>query len=972
MRFRNLEDASRTIQASKPAELLYPGSENWTEFTVDPYRWKEVCQQLKQHSGGVLYFAGPHGSGKTFFAFYLGYWWNSQEKWCRAFYTSSPSNLALDEVRSQWEATRKWKWRCLWIVDNVQTDREGIFHELIEMFDDCGLFERRHWLLGFGWSSLGELETFAFPLTKDTIVSALRHVNPKFAEDEELVELLTAGPVGLRQIMWAAREKPALLRQRQIDILKHLWIEHILEQIPLTYKESIALMARLKFLGLPFIPLNPKESDVMRKLSRSVGWIRRDSLGSEWCWQIVEEEIAQSVLNKEIGKERKGEALASKFLAPLCLYVTELLADGRLSYVGRVLHALRSSSREDLAEWIDGESVPDQKRLIRDFVRGDFLDDLSAALHKAVVKDSTIKSLVAAARTIATLRTLCRPWAKEVTTSILKEIQISKLLSLPSNPSDALAKWRALASFAFFAADQRLIDFVQHAAHEEVVRKGFQKADWGERGKILDETARVSEELYQTILDYYYKLVAEEIVEAPPKRTWRRLSVLSKRDPNMAIELLKKLGRKKVADLVCCAPQAARSFLSNFRDQSRERVQRLFTMALRDIRTVSIDDIQAWSTPRDFASLVYLAKEVPTWVDVEPMFRCAAQIASTANPAALIDAARDVATYAQDSELREYFAKCVLESLAQGEEPFLSRLRALAQLNLRLLTPELLTEFIPRWRELNPGDIFWFLWLLTGCIMDGQELAQRLANEIVSNWEFILGKLAPLTTLGIAGLCMFVLDYKLDYHEVSLPLEQLSEPGPHTPLPSSPSLTACQLLALAKTVAATTDLGYKNLEWLVQQLAAPSEAFRKNWRAMQPRLAWRRTLAVVWAALQGLIQSGLHQLAHTLAHGIAAPSQDEIWNRDISVRLEAVLAGVGKEGALQMLKRCCDAWLSILQKIENLESILWFLRRIVSLAIEGDVETRICVARLLDVVKLRVPSEREHEIITLERRLEET
>lgn len=927
--------------------------------------WEEIRQRLET-PGGVIQLVGPHGAGKTFFLLFLGHWWEAQGKYKpRAYYARTPAVLDPQQVKKQWESVgRSRARRCLWIIDDAHTDHEGILYELMMTFDNLAL--PNHWLITAGWSSpKGNIESIDFTLTRDTIVCALQNVKTEvateLAEDSELIDMLVGSPVGLRQIIWAVHEQPELLKDRQISALKDRWIKYIMENIPAELEELVRILARLKFLGLLFVTRSPEESEKLRRLVRSVGWIQPyDDSGFE----ILDEEIAQLILQREIGKAGDTRALALSFLNPLRPYVIELLRLGILTYPGRLLNALRFSSRQELINWVNADLSEDKTRLLKDFLNEDLLNTVYTTVHTTAVEHQKLANAV---RTIATLRSFAPSWAREKANAILKAVDMTELLTLPAEPPDALAQWRSVAVLGYLTNNQKIRAFIEQTAEDKVIKVAFQQIDGVERGKTLDEAKRVSKKAYKALLKAYYQLLCKEIQGATPKGAWHRLSTFAKREQAMSVDLLKSLGPEAVANLLCAAPQAARGFLSKFPRGSdeRERVKKLFTLALKS-RTVSTEDIQHWTTLRDFNSLVFLARELPEWVDVKPMFEYAKHIAQAANPAVLVDVARDVAKYAEHTKLRDYLAECVLKSLEQGKEPFLERLKALAHLNIRLLKSKV--NFIPRWKELNPGDIFAFLWLVVANDRGDPEPGRMLAREIINNWDLILSKQAPLTTLAIAGLCMFVLDNEFA-RDLSLPLDQLDEPLSQTTPPKSPSLTACQLLALAKKVSNLTDQGYSNLYWLVEHVAQPSKEYLKNWGRIPPTPR-RWTLAVILTALRALMENGLDQLANKLAIGIASASQDKIWNSDINARLEAVLLGAGSEAALQMLKRCCIAWSAILQKIRHTEPRLQFLKRVVSLAVNGDTEAQVCVEKLLRAVELECPSERLDEIMALRKRLE--
>jgi hypothetical protein len=876
--------------------------------------------------------------------------------------------------------TREWREigqnrKCLWLIDDVHTDREEIVPQLVDQFEELAL--QGHWLVTAGWSAsrIEDADIVPWSLTVDTLCFALRAGgHGSFATDEELINTLVRSRVGLMQILWAAHYRPDLLQDRRTDQLEREWATYITEALPPGATNTLAILARLKFFGLPFLPSGMRETQELEEVTRT-GWVRQldTPRGSA---EIRDDKIAQLILLREIGNAQDSAGLVRSFLDPLRTYISGLLGQRLLELPGRLLHALRLSRRRALMEWIGSRSLDGNATPLID----DFLDDsMLRAVRTAVVGH---QALTEAARVVATVRSRTA-WAKETTAAMLAALGPEQLATL--SPTD-LAAWRALGTLAHLAENATVQDIVSRAADTETIRQAFRRATGPERGNVLDTAKLVSERAYRAFLTVLRQSLVEEVRAVHPRGAWRRLATLAHREPSEAVALLESLGPGVVDDLLFAAPSAARQFLARFDPRrcpaERRRVAALFDRALTT-RKVADVDVSRWSGSPDLISLVFLARREPQAIDVDPVLRQVTHVVQATDPGIITNLTHDVAKFGRYTNLRRHLAQTVLVTLQQGKDPLVERLEAIARLDHSLLTQDLLASSISRWRDLEPNRIFRLLWLAVAASPGRPGPGRNLAREIVSNWRSIAGAAAPLTALAISGLCMFALGEEQDALGVAglVPLADLVEPSQDTPPPTTPQLTVCQVLALARALSGPASPGYGNLVWLAAHVAQPSRRYHRAWHRMAPASARRLGLEILCSGLRTVAGANLPSVAKTLALGIASPEQDDIWDEHLMLRLEAARLGAGEATARQLLQRRCDAWLDRIEKRilqprpdrpvgkSAIDAVLRFLEGAVDLAAPGDDASKTCVRKLLDAVTRRLPMWRQAEVTPLRARL---
>lgn len=977
MSFQRIELASRALQARASRDVCgfyrYPQTSDWHKFHADRRFFKTVQDHLTASGRGLLALVGPHGSGKTFLLLYLGHWWEEQDSpRTVAYYATSPATLSRAVVVDDWRKIGEGR-KCLWLLDDVHTDSEGTVRQLVEEFEALAL--PGHWLVTAGWSPKGLGDGFILrqSLTRETIRFALEATEgcQELADNQGVVDRLAGSRLGLRQVLWAARERPDLLDQT--DVLEDEWGAHVTHVLDEDTQETLALLVRLKFLGLPFLPCRLEDSLDLGRIVRQTGFV--DQLDTPaGSYEISDDEIAQVILRQELAGAGNPTQVASAFVLPLRRYLSDLLNQRRVAVAGRLLHAVRFRTRRHLTEWIE-KPARDKTRLI-----DDLLDDgLLTLLRAAVVGHETLSD---AARVVAAMSWSRSAWARETAIAMLEAIDLKGLSNAIMTD---LPIWRALARLANLAENAAVRALVSRAAHADGILHAFRLTTAPERGKVLSTAQRVSEDAYRRFLDVLCEVLVSELQAVPPRGAWRRLATLAHRgEASVALTLLESLGLHLVTDLVFAAPSAARQFLAGIGPErhpdERERLEAIFDRAL-SLHETTPRDVERWAGPQDLISLVVLARRQRQAVDVDAVFGQARQMVQSTNPVVLTNLSHDVAKFGWDTQLRQFLAQTVLVTLREGKDPLVERAEALARLDPRLLTEDLLATLLPRWRSMDPDKVFRLLWLAVAVSSSRCESRRELAREIVCEWEVIAGASAPLTGLAVCGLCMFVLGGDADASQVAarVSLDDLREPSTETTPPTSPQLTACQLLALARRVSGPTSLGYRNLAWLVKHVSHPSRRYHRAWHRMVPASARRLTLEILRSALDVLASSNLAPLAKQLGQGVVIPEQDDIWDDHLAARVEVARLGAGSTAALRLLERRCDAWVDILQRRMpgpdgflsdgTAHAALRFLTSTVDLAEGGEDPAKVCVRKLLDAATPGLKTRRHGELVNLRVRL---
>jgi len=928
-------------------------------------------EQLRTTTRGVLALVGPHGCGKTFYLLYLGHWWEAKDPpKTLAFYAPTPAALSPPDVARRWREIGEGR-ECLWIIDDAHTDAEGILRQLVAEFEELAL--RGHWLVTAGWSAGRIEEALILPwaLTAETVRAALQ-ASGYLQLTDDLVHALARSRVGLRQILWAAAYRPDMLAQT--DLLEQEWAAEVTRSLSQPTAEKLAMLARLRFLGLPFLPRTQAETQQLEEISRTTG-LAREVDHPPGSFEIPDDEIAQLLLRRDIGEPPDPTTIVRSFLLPLGQYISDLLGQRTLELPGRFLHALRSRTREDLSEWIGnspGDGKASTELLISDFLNDGFL----ARVRTAVLGHPDLPQAV---RLVLTAGSRAA-WAKETAKAML-----DAMTQLPAALQTDLATWRALATLAHLAEDAVVREEVGRAARAEGILSTLRQATGPERGHLLETAALVDEAAHRAFLSVVREVLVEEIPVVHPRGAWRRLATLADRNAAVAVELLESLSSHVIEHLLFAAPNAARQFLAGLHPshypEERTRVAALFDGALR-ARTISDNDVDRWSGPRDLIAFIALARRQRQAIEAKPLLTRARDVVQTTNPAILTELCHDVAKFGRDTQLRTALAQALVETLRHSMDPLVERLEGLSRLDPNLLTEDLIGSLHPRWRDMEPGRMFRLLWIAAAVSGGRSDAARTFARDILAERGRIAGAGAPLGALAISGLCMFLLGEESNARELSelVPLSDLADPTPETPPPPSPQLTCCQVLALARFVSAPETPGYASLVWLVEQVAQPSSAYHRSWHRMV--VSHRRlALEILSSALGTLLASrDVAFLAKKLGLGIVRPEQDDIWDDHLAIRLEAARLGADNATAVQLLERRCNAWIDIIEtgilradrplREGSIEAVLEFLERTVDLAVGQGDRVKTCASRLIDATMAQLGTRRRQELRALLGRLE--
>lgn len=976
MNFQRIDPASRAAQARSPLGLYrYPQRTDWRDFQIDQRLFHTVLSNLEATTRGVLAVVGPHGSGKTFHLFYLGHWWEANRSPLGlAFYVHAPSVLDPDDAVKLWRDCKGRK--CLWLIDDVHSDTEQLTKQLADEFEELAL--EGHWLIAAGWSASGieDAAVQPWPLTRDTVRFALQaKQHLELAADEQLVEALPRSRVGLRQILWAARDRPDLLHAT--EHLEDEWAEHMIVALRGPALQTLAILARLRFLGLPFLPTRVQETARLEEAVRITGFAQQLEPGRGF--DVPDEDIAQLLLRRELGDAEDTGNAAARYLFPLRDYVCRLLAQRQVGLPGRVFHGLSVRTRGDLAEWIKGHPRDGEEL---DFnLLDDFLDDaLLDSVRTAVVGHQDVGSAV---RLLVALRRRS-DWARNTGSEILRQLD---LCAWSRGVETDLSTWRTFATLAYLAEDEVLQSAVAQSSRSEALRRGFREGASSERWSVLGTARLVSEEAYSTFLGILLETLKEEVPNLRPRAAWRRLWRLAEREASKAASLLQSFDSAVLKNLVLGAPSAARQLLAKLHPrrspEARRMVAALFEQVLKS-HSICDDDVASWIGASDLISIIVLSRQHPDTIDVDPVLRQVTQAVQGTNAGVLTDLTHDVAKFGRGTKLREHLAQRMLETLLEARDPICERLEALARLDHHLLSEDVLTNTISKWRTMEPSRVFRLLWYAVLVSPRGAGCGRSLAREIITDWRSIAASGAPLTAVALSGLCTFALEDESDQLRVAAvtPLRDLVEPSKDTPSPTSPQLVVCQVLALARAVDGRSSPWYGNLAWLVESLAQPSARYKRAWHRMAPVSARRLALEVLSPGLQALAQRNLSELVEVAAAAVTKRDHDDIWDEHLSVRIELATCLGGIEAARTLLKRRSDAWACIigdriLQARPDrpvyagaVEAALRLLILVADLAAGGDRQVREAAKNVLVAVTPKFPPVRRDEASRLLTKLE--
>jgi hypothetical protein len=261
----------------------------------------------------LLAVTGPFGTGKTFHVLLAAFKWQARVAPRSAFYALAPSEVDVDHLYAQWEALRDRE--CLWIIDEAQEDLERS-REIVHAFRL--ITDGRHSLVVTSWCRVADMPTIALGLKASVISRALRAESLPIPSPT-LMASLERSALGLREILWAARE--GMLGQ-DLTLLERECNKRFTEDVSASQRELLFLLARLKFLCVPLHGRDPAETMDLRGLGAR-GIIAVDP-SSHIAWVMSDEGVARRILRLQLfegGRDApiatSSQELAAWFLAPV-------------------------------------------------------------------------------------------------------------------------------------------------------------------------------------------------------------------------------------------------------------------------------------------------------------------------------------------------------------------------------------------------------------------------------------------------------------------------------------------------------------------------------------------------------------------------------------------------------------------------------------------------------------------------------
>lgn len=961
MTFLRISGAARTVESRAQAGVYrYPQADDWSTLQGEPHLLGALQTFLRTNSRGSLAIVGPHGCGKTFNLIYLGLWWEAlSPPKTLAFYSPNTSDLSPEHVAREWAEIGEYR-RCLWIVDDIQSDGEGRVPEMLENFEDLAL--TGHYLITAGWSSEGQVDEVArIALSENSIRLALEAMGQAdLAQDEGLVEHLAQSRVGLRQILWATRFRPDLLNKTAK--LEASWASHVTRGVSVEGARILGILSRLKFLGVGFIPSGSEEATELSNLYQGTGllyWSDENEL------EIADDRIAQLVMQDELPPTRSSAEVGHGFVEPLRGYLSSLLSQGLLEKSGNLLGSLRRRSRHNLLIWL-GRKGPDSTSLDQDLLDENLLEQ---------IRDLAIGNpdFTSAARLVVIAAHSQRTWGTSAARDVLASLRPEEVKLIETK----IQRWLFAVELAAIAADPRSASIACRAALSGGILDAFTQTSASERGRVLRASRQLGEAAYSAFLERFCKVLSAQVTELPPRRAWRRLKTLGKREPEAAVRLLGGLQRSAMERLVLSAPAATQSFRKTVRrklqDRGREQLAALLEGAVAG-RTVCNRDVDEWTGPRDLHSIVELARSHPATIDVEPVITKARELVRNAGAAALTNLSHVTSRYIRRTRLRAEIARSLAETIRDGREPLAERIESLERIEPWLISDELASTLGLRWVDLDPADCFRVLWALSAAESVDSNTRGDLTRKLLDRSPDAFTH--TLRGLAMAGLCMFLLgdEAQLKLLSRGFALDKLAAPSAETTLPESPQWTAGQFLALARLVRTDSDRGYPNLVWLAEALARPSSAYRKAWQRVKPPALRRMILEMILAAAKVLAQGELSSLSEQLALSLLSTEQDQIWGNHAPARLALVNLAAGSSAARELLVRRSTAWADLLRSGKlsvrsgagpGPTSTLGFLQKIAELSHGGDSAASAAGARVFSSLPARIPPEVAPEIARL-------
>ncbi len=808
----------------------------------------------------VTVILGPPSTGKTVQLLLLGHLWEMQstspshshfrlrrsKPKRRAFYGRA-AQLDLDSCLRLVENQEENE--CLWLIDEVH----GALDTTIEFIREFRRLELRggnHALVvAFtGWSlpkelRRGNIAIQKLQLTPETISSALSARRIPVPSQEVLQNLAHLPAIGLRQILrypqWLT--EPARLQTA--------FIEELEDRLPGSARhvllELLGQLARSRFLGVPFGPVAHKDTMAHLTTLHQLGLATLSMITYQAA--LPDDELARILLVKEFSAVA-SDNLVPRFLAPLRDSIERCLNQGVSGFPCVMLAGLSARSTQEFYEWVGLPPSEGQSSLFAALLQDqDFVARLTSVLKRENTPIEDVARIV-----------MVSGWEEESRKEIAQAVLDTRLDDLDASlPSADMPLWQATATLARIAGDDRLKRSLTCALSNErlAASVAFYLSHTAFRRSLLSALEWVDCQEAVRVLRSQLPTKSHGI--------WKSLHRLNKSNPSLAFRVLMELPPAQVAIAALQSPRLAHRVYSHRVTPSQHlQVKAAFLRALLGQR-VEKQHVTHWKEPYDLSALLSFARhlELPTLLEGETVQEIAYRVLNSLPLARVVSSwfYHEIRMCEQPASLKESLEIRLEQMILASAESSPARIRALILLNRPRATP-----FVVRMLEsleAIPPDLnrcFRALWNAAVFLpQEQQDSLQEKAKHLMARWEALTQDSHCFTRLALSGLCGFILN---EPPPVS-PMGEEPVPGQK---PNSPSLSACQLYALAGWELDSSSGIFKYLEWVVNGVASPSRDFLMEWSSLPgvEKKTIRRMISQSAAVLRSGI--GTYQLATRL------------------------------------------------------------------------------------------------------------
>jgi hypothetical protein len=859
----------------------YPEEGTWRQFEGV----KLVLESMEQAiaKSNVSVFVGLPGTTKTFHMLLLGHKWEAEPQpqylWIpfarqrerRAFYGVA-SALDLEKVHEQWDALRDPA-LCLWLVDDLHDDITKCV-ELAGLFSLLKLDQTGHKLVFAGWSQPKALRGSAarITLTAKAIELGLRALDLELA-DESVLERFAGRPsVGIKEIMWLARNAPSALEETSFTRVHILFAQNRIGSLDPEVRRLAEKLSRLRYLGVA-LPIDA-DPELWVRLQRleNIGLVIEGPKG----WELADDEQARALLCAELSEAMPSlEVLLSRFLSPLQALVLEHMSERLSTLVTPLLSSLQNRTCEELCTWLNLEVRGTREPLLTSFLAD---DSLKVFLESVAIRaDLPLREV---GRFLASVRQ--QAWAQATASKIIATRGEEITAAILSGEVDA---WRTGEVLANLTGATMLRDNLRAVLRRPEFQAHLKSLSPIERGQALAQIRRFDriEASYveRALLPPDGHSMAKELVGKGHSAIWRALDDTASVDVELAASSLEALDNVRVFEAIISKPTLARRFLASFHPkyvpQQRLRVLDKFRQALAQQRAIE-EAVSFWTSPYDLVSLIDLVRRTrQLWLlETESIKATAKQLLSMEKAAVLTELCKKVSKCGPSS-LRDDLASELEQLIGRGKEPLNARIHALTILSrprackvLRSMLEETAGGSSLAYEE----RAFWYLWNACVALPEEEQVhVSQIAEHVLSEAQEAFDVAPSLAKLSLSGLAAFLSD--------RLPLLPSSLPSPLEAFPeqaSSPVMTVCQFYALSKGIPCEHAGEY--LRALSGVIADPPPDFQQHWRSSTSR-ARRVMMAMLFDGLLKLYQDPItQQLAINMATAMASKKADDLWDKD--------------------------------------------------------------------------------------------